>query len=117
MADEKNVIPADYVGIVSGNKVSNKIEKTGWTVIKSEKINAPIFNELPLVLECELESYDEESEVLIGKVIGVSIDESILNADGNIDLNKFKPICYDCGTHGYYVLGKRVGNAFSDGKF
>ena len=116
MADEKNVIPADYVGIVSGNKVPNKIEKTGWTVIKSEKINAPIFNELPLVLECELESYDEESEVLIGKVIGVSIEESILNSDGNIDLYKFKPICYDCGTHGYYALGKRVGNAFSDGK-
>ena len=37
-------------------------------------------------------------------------------ANWYIDLTKFNPLCYDCDTHGYYVLGERVGNAFSDGK-
>ena len=66
-------------------------------------------------MECELVSYDKDSEICIGKVINVCADESILDSKGKIDLTKFKPICYDCGGHGYYVLGERVGNAIKDG--
>ena len=115
MADENNVIPADYVGVVSGNAVPNKLEKTGWTITKSNFVNAPIIEELPLCLECKLISYDNESEICVGEVVNVSVDESILNEKGKIDLTKFKPLCYDCDTHGYYTLGERVGSAFSDG--
>lgn len=116
MADCDNVIPADYVGIVSGNDVENKIEKTGWTAVKGSKVNAPIFEQLPLALECKLISFDKESEVCIGEVVSVSVDDKILDEKGKITLEKFKPICYDCGGHGYYSLGERVGNAFKDGK-
>ncbi len=116
IADEKNVVPADYVGIVSANKVPDKLTKTGWTVTKGEFVNAPVIEDLPLVLECKLVSYDTESETCVGEVVNVSVDESILNAEGKIDLTKFSPICYDTGTHGYYTLGKRVGEAFSDGE-
>ena len=115
IADEKNVVSADYVGIISGNKEKDKIKKAGWTHQKGEFTNAPVFNELPLCMECELTSYDKESEICIGKVVNVCADESILDSKGKIDLTKFKPICYDCGGHGYYVLGERVGNAFKDG--
>ena len=115
MADEKNVIPADYVGVVSANKISDKLQKSGWHTVKSEFVNAPIIEELPLVLECKLVSYDTETEICIGEVVNVSADEGILDANGKIDLTKFKPICYDCDGHGYYALGERVGNAFSDG--
>ena len=115
MADEKNVIPADYVGVVSANKIPDKLKKSGWHTVKSEFVNAPIIEELPLVLECKLVSYDTETEICIGKVVNVSADEGILDANGKIDLTKFKPICYDCDGHGYYALGERVGNAFSDG--
>lgn len=115
IADVNNVVPADYVGVVSGNKVKNKIEKTGWTVVKSKFINAPIFEQLPLVLECKLVSYDNDSEICIGEVVNVSVDENILNEKGKIDLNKFKPICYDCDTYGYYSLGDRLGDAFNYG--
>ena len=59
MADAKNVIAADYVGIVSGNDVPDKLTKTGWNVTKSEFVDAPIFEELPMTLECKLISYDE----------------------------------------------------------
>ncbi len=115
IADVDNVIPADYVGVVSANKVIDKIEKSGWHTIKSEFVNAPIIKELPLCLECKVLSYDRESEILIGEVINVSVDDEILDKDGKIDLSKFKPICYDCDGHGYYALGEKVGQAFSDG--
>ena len=115
MADEKNVLPADYVGVVSANKVPDKIAKSGWHVVKSEFVNAPIIEELPLVLECKLVSYDENTEICIGEVVNVSADETILDKNGKVDLTKFKPICYDCDTHGYYTLGEKVGQAFSEG--
>lgn len=116
MADQDNVIPADYVGIVSGNDEMHKLKKTGWTVVKSTKVNAPIFEQLPLALECELVKFDRQTEVCIGEVVNVSVDEKILNEKQKITLDKFKPICYDCGEHGYYALGEKVGSAFKDGK-
>ena len=115
IADAKNVLPADYVGIVSANNVPDKLTKAGWNVTKSEFVNAPIIEELPLVLECKLVSYDTDTEICIGEVVNVSVDESILDGKGNIDLTKFEPICYDCDGHGYYKLGEKVGQAFSDG--
>ena len=115
IADSKNVVQADFVGVVSGNKEPNKIEKTGWTVVKGEYVNAPVFQELPLVLECKLVSYDTETEICIGEVVNVSVDEEILDKKGKIDLTKFKPICYDCGGNAYYTLGEKVGQAFVDG--
>ena len=115
MADVKNVIPADYVGVVSGTQVCDKLAKTGWNIVKSEFVNAPIIEELPLVLECKLVSYDTETEICIGEVVNVSVDDSILDAKGKIDLTKFKPICYDTDGHGYYTLGEKVGQAFFDG--
>ncbi len=115
IADSNNVLSADFVGIVSGNDDLNKVEKAGWHAQKSQFINAPIFEELPLVLECKLVSYNEEAEICIGEVVNVSVDEHILDENGKIDLTKFSPICYDCGSHGYYKLGEKVGTAFLDG--
>lgn len=115
IADSQNVVPADFVGVVSANKVPDKLAKTGWHIAKSAFVNAPVIEELPLVLECKLVSYDTETEICIGEVVNVSADERILDEKGKIDLTKFKPICYDCDTHGYYELGKRAGQAFSDG--
>ena len=115
MADDKNVAAADFVGVVSGNNTPDKLMKTGWHTTKSEFVNAPVIEELPLVLECKLVSYDTDTEICIGEVVNVSADERILDEKGKVDLTKFKPLCYDCDGHGYYVLGERVGNAFSDG--
>ena len=115
IADDKNVAFADYVGVVSSNDVPDKLKKTGWTAKKSEFVDAPVFDQLPLCLECILVSYDPAAETCIGEVVSVSADENIVNENGQIDLTKFKPICYDCGTRGYYTLGDKVGQAFSDG--
>lgn len=113
--DVKDTVAADYVGIVSGNDTPDKIEKAGWTFEKSELINAPVFNELPFTLECKLTSYDAETCRLVGEILNVSADESILT-DGKIDLKKFFPITFDPSNHTYVTLGETVGKAFSDGK-
>ena len=95
IADAENVVACDYVGIVSGNKEPDKIEKAGWHTTKSEFVDAPLFDELPMVLECNLISYDEETCRLVGEIVNVCADEGILGEDGKIDLNKFSPITYD----------------------
>ncbi len=115
IADVKNTVAADYVGVVSGNKEQDKIKKSGWHAFKSEFVNAPLFEELPLALECKLISYDEESCRLVGEIINVCADETIISADGLIDLELFNPITYDPVHHTYRKLGEVVGKAFSDG--
>ncbi|MBE7017527.1 MAG: flavin reductase family protein [Ruminococcaceae bacterium] len=115
MADEKNAVEADYVGIVSGNSVPDKFSRCGWHATKSERVDAPIIDELPMALECRLVSYDTESELLIGEIINVLADESVLT-DGKIDPAKLKPICYDPVNHAYLALGEKIANAFEDGK-
>lgn len=115
VADAENVVAADYVGIVSGNSEPNKIEKAGWHATKSEFVDAPLFDELPMALECKLISYDEESCRLVGEIVNVCADEKILDDKGKIDLTKFSPITYDPVHHTYRKLGDVVGKAFSDG--
>ncbi len=114
VADTAHMISCDYVGVVSANDEPDKMEKAGFTTIKSEFVNAPIINELPLVLECVLKQVIDGSK-FIGEIKNVSADESILGEDGEIDLGKFRPITYDTVHHGYYELGNRVGDAFKDG--
>ncbi len=114
MATLDTMVACDYVGIVSGNKESNKIEKAGFNAVKSEFVNAPLFKELPMAVECKLISYDEESCRMVGEIINVCAEESILT-DGKIDPMKLKPITFDGMNNAYYVLGEKVGNAFSDG--
>ena len=116
MATAEHVSACDYVGIVSGNKVPDKFAKAGFHATKSEFVDAPLIDELPMALECELISYDPESCRLVGKIVNVSAEESVLDKAGKIDPQKLRPITYDSMHHHYLVLGQKVGNAFSDGK-
>ncbi len=115
MATVEQLAACDYVGIVSGNKEADKVAKAGFTTSRSEVVNAPIINELPMTLECEMVSYDTESNHLVGRIVNVSADERILT-DGKIDYRKLRPITYDPISHHYIELGNIVGNAFTDGK-
>ena len=114
-ADEKHVTECDYVGLVSANKEPEKLKKAGFTVKKSEFVDAPVINELPMCLECELVSYDQTTGCTVANIINVSADEEILT-DGKIDPAKLRPITYDSVNHKYIELGQIVGTAFSDGK-
>ena len=85
MADAAHVTACDYVGVVSANQTPDKLERAGFHTTKSEFVDAPLIDELPMAVECRLVSYDEESCRLVGEIGNVSADESILGADGKID--------------------------------
>ena len=112
-ATASTVIPCDYVGIASAKQEPNKMEKAGFTTVKSKFVNAPIINELPLTLECKFLKCNEDGNV-IGEIVNVSADESILT-DGNVDYKKLDAIIFDPAAAAYIRLGEKVGNAFKDG--
>ena len=114
MATVEQLVPCDYVGIVSANTVPDKFEKAGFHATKSEHVDAPLINELPMALECRMISYNKESCRMVGEIVNVCADESVLT-DGKIDPCKLRPITYDGMNHGYYVIGEKVGCAFHDG--
>ncbi len=115
MATVDHVAACDYVGLVSGKKEPDKFAKAGFHAVKSEFVNAPVIEELPMTVECELVSYDPESCHLVGRIVNVSADESILNEKGKIDPAKLRPITFDPVNNDYLVVGEKVGNAFKDG--
>ncbi len=114
MADVAHLIPCDYVGIVSGNEVPDKLEKCGFHTEPSAFVDAPLIQELPMALECKLKSYDPASCRLVGEIVNVCADEFVLT-DGKIDPAKLRPITFDPVNNAYLVLGEKVGNAFQDG--
>ena len=114
-ATAKTVVPCDYVGIVSANDVPDKFEKAGFHATKSEYVNAPIIDELPMTVECKLIKFNEDG-ICIGEIVNVSVDESILDEKGNVDAKLLAPVIYDGVTHSYWSFGEKVGKAFLDGK-
>lgn len=115
MATAETVVACDYVGIVSGTKVPDKFARAGFHATKSEFVDAPLIDELPMAVECELISYNPESCRLVGRIVNVSADESVLGDNGKVDPAKLRPITFDPMNNAYLVLGDKVGNAFRDG--
>ena len=114
-ATSATVASCDYVGIVSANDLPDKFARAGFNATRSELVNAPIIDELPMCVECRLLKFNEDG-ICIGEILNVSADESILDAEGKIDAKKLDPIIYDSVTHAYWNFGEKVGKAFSDGK-
>ena len=113
-ADAEHVVASDYVGVVSANKDPEKMKKSGFHTTKSEQIDAPLIDELPVALECRLVKTTEDGNI-VGEVVNVSIDESVLDEEGKVDLTKFHPIAFDPANNVYCKLGETVGKAFQDG--
>ncbi len=115
VADAKHLAACDYVGIASGNKTADKFAKAGFHATKSSKVDAPLIDELPFALECEVISYDDATCRLLGEIVNVTADESVLT-DGKIDIAKLNPLVFNPVAHTYHTIGAAAGNAFSDGK-
>lgn len=115
MGDAEHAAACDYVGIESGNSVPDQVARAGFHVTKSEHVDAPVIDELPLALECKLVSYDEETRLLTGEIVNVSVDEACLTPEGKVDVDKVAPITYDSFNKTYVRLGAVVGRAFHDG--
>lgn len=116
IADARHVVEADWFGVVSGKKEPEKFAKSGMTFTKSDIVDAPIINELPIAIECEFVEYQNDATGMgvIGKVLRTSVEEANLK-DGKVDIDSLEAIAFDPYTHGYYKVGNRVGEAFKDG--
>ena len=115
MADAEHMAACDYVGMVSANDVPDKFARAGFHAAKSDYVNAPLIEELPLAVECRLISYDQDTCRLIGEIVNVCADERVLNKDGKVEPVKLNPLTFDPMNHTYLTLGEKVGNAFKDG--
>ena len=114
-ATAKSTVAADYVGLVSQNADGDKMKKSGLHPFKAEHVDAPLFEEFPVALECRFLRYEEESGYLTGEIVNVCAEESVLGEDGKIDMRKHDPILYDSATHAYHRVGEKAGQAFADG--
>ena len=114
IADEKHLIQCDYVGLVSANTDKEKMAKSKFTLVKSENVDAPVIEDLPLTLECKLDYIDEKSGAVYGTVVNTLAEEFVLT-NGAVDLKKVSPISYDPASRCYFGMGEKVGTAFHDG--
>ena len=111
-ATKDTVAESDYFGIESGRN-ADKIARAGFHCVKSDKVNAPVFDEYPITMECQVVKY--EDEILQARIVGMVVDEKILNEDGKIDFGKAGIISFDSSLNAYRLIGDVVGKAFSDG--
>ena len=118
-ATKDTMVASDFVGIVSAKNVPEKMQKTGWKAIKADNVNAPVFTDFPMTLECRILRKIDESEegyYIVAEIVNILVNEEYLDEDGKPNVEKMQLITYDPVHHGYIALGERVGNAFSDGK-
>ncbi len=118
VADVKHLKEADFFGIASANTMTDKFERSGLTAVRSEKVDAPVIEEFPVTLECRLSEVKNESYGfhIVGEIVGTLVDESVLDADGRVDVLKLGAFAYDEFTNSYWEITTKAGSAFSDGK-
>ena len=117
LADETHVAEADFFGIASGNKMNDKFERTGYHAVKSDRVNAPIIEEFPVVMECELLEFLDTEHVsgIVGKIVNVKAEESVLSENGKIDPKKLHALMFDQFQNGYYSTGEKIATAWNAG--
>ena len=118
-ATADTMIASDFVGIVSAKKDPEKMAKTGWKSLKAEKVNAPVYTCFPMTMECRIKEKINESDegyYIIAEIVNILVNENYIAEDGNPDIEKMQLITFDPVHHGYIQLGKKVGQAFSDGR-
>ncbi len=114
---EDHVKEADYFGLASGRD-EDKFKAAGLTPVRSELVTAPYVGEFPFVLECKLLHTLEIGlhTMFVGEIVDTKAEGSVLDENGNPDIEKIRPIIYGTGNRSYYSIGRDLGKAFSIGK-
>ena len=117
IADKAHMDAADFFGIATGNKMADKFERTGYHAVKSAFVNAPIIEEFPVVMECELAEVTSTDSfyAIVGRIVNTAAEESVLSENGKVDPAKLDALIFDQFQHGYYVSGEKVGKAWNAG--
>ena len=117
LADKDHMAAADFFGIASGNRISDKFERTGFHAVKSDRVHAPIIEEFPVVMECELLEFLHTDYVdgIVGRIVNVKAEEAVLGENGKVDPSRLNALMFDQFQNGYYVTGEKVGMAWNAG--
>ena len=111
------LVPCDFMGTASGNKIPEKFARTGLHAVKSTRVDAPVVTEFPLTLECRVVEMQQQPYGLrvLGEIVNVMADEKILDEKGKIDCGKINTFLFDQMRHNYYAVGEVVGKAWHSG--
>lgn len=105
----KNLVEAtDFCGVRSGKDV-DKWKEMNLTPGKAAKVAAPIIEESPVNIECQVVEVKElgSHHMFIAKVVAVDVDPTYMNDNGKFELNKLGLAAY---SHGEYIeMGESIG--------
>ena len=116
-ANAANLVAADYVGTDSARKVADKAAKSGLTFTRSENVDAPVIEEFPVTMECEVIDVigDANDARIIGRVVNTLVEEDVLGEDGKVDFGKVGAVIYDPAHRSYRPVGAELGRAWNIG--
>ena len=99
----------DSCGVLTGAKV-DKFAKFKLTKEKGQEVEAPLIAESPLCLECRVTDIIPlgTHDMFIADIVAVDIEESLVDGDGKLHLDKAKLLAYSHGE--YFALGKKLGS-------
>lgn len=99
----------DYCGVKSGREV-DKFKEMHLSVNESEHIDAPGILECPVNIECKVRQILElgSHHMFLADVVGVQVDEELLDESGKFWLNKAELLAYSHGS--YFGLGEQIGS-------
>ncbi|MBR4873964.1 MAG: flavin reductase family protein [Clostridia bacterium] len=99
---------ADSCGVYTGRKV-DKFAKYGLTKAEAFEVSAPVIGESPLSLECRVTDIVPlgSHDMFIADVVAVDVDESLLDKDGKLHLDRAHLAAFAHGE--YFELGRRIG--------
>lgn len=118
VATQERIREADFCGIVSGNDMPDKVSRSGFHVYPSDRINAPIVDDLPVAVLCELSAIAEEKQTLhiTGQIVDFLADEAVLSEEDGIIAENLHGVVYDTFGQNYYAVGKKIADARGIGK-
>lgn len=98
----------DYIGIYTGAKV-DKFKECGITATPSESVAPPTVGECPVALECRVceVMHMGTHDAFIADIVGITVDESIIDASGKIRFDRADLLAYMHGE--YFALGEKLG--------
>ena len=99
----------DWCGVKSG-KDYNKFIEMGLTPIPAQMVKAPLIEQSPLSIECEVVEIKESGshDMFIANVVNVCADEKYINPTTNsFELEKANLLTYSHGK--YYSIGEKLG--------
>lgn len=98
----------DFCGVKSGRDI-DKFSHLGLTKIAGNHVSAPLIGESPVSIECKVTQIIAlgSHDMFLAKVLGVTVEDSLIDETGKFRLDKAEPIAYAHGA--YYTLGDQLG--------